>query len=590
MDRLTISSLRSAYLQKSQDPRSVLTDALHKIRNSESSNAWITVISDDQLDKFLADLENKSMDDHPLWGVPFAIKDNIDLLGCPTTAGCPAYKYLPEESAHVVQQLIDAGAVPLGKTNLDQFATGLVGTRSPFGAVSCIYNKDYISGGSSSGSAYAVASGQVAFSLGTDTAGSGRVPAAFNGLVGVKPTRGILSCTGVVPACKSLDCVSIFCNDLQDANSILNVATSYDERDSYSREADFHRYFSNVISSDKPAIKVGVPRPEQLYFLDSEYPDLFEKACQKIRDSGLETVAIDFQPFMDAAKLLYQGPWVAERFHAVGEFIENNLDACDEAVATIIRGAESITGKRAFDGFYRLQALNKLARAQLSQVDCIVTPTTPTQFTHEEIAANPILNNSELGFYTNFMNLLDFAALSIPAGMTSSGLGFGITLFAEAQTDIQLQQIAAIFSAEPFSPATLLKAGCEMIPVAVCGAHLSGMALNWQLIDRGARLLTSTSTSPNYRFYALAGGPPYRPGLERVEANGFAIDVEVWDVPAALFGSFVAGIPKPLGIGKVELADGSWVPGFICEPCGISDALDISEYQNWRNYIQKQSS
>ncbi|MCG8667929.1 MAG: allophanate hydrolase, partial [Pseudomonadales bacterium] len=500
-------------------------------------------------------------------------------VDCETTAGCPAYAYQPEETAYVVQQLIAAGAIPLGKTNLDQFATGLVGTRSPYGAVPCIYNEDYISGGSSSGSAYAVAAGQVAFSLGTDTAGSGRVPAAFNGLIGVKPTRGVLSCRGVVPACKSLDCVSIFTNSLTDAQTVLSVAADYDEQDSYSRKAEFSL-------NNKASFKLGVPQDDQLNIIHPEYKACFDKACEQFKSAGVELVTIDFSPFVKAAQLLYQGPWVAERFHAVGDFIERHLDETDESVATIIRGAESVTGKKAFDGFYQLQALSKLANQQMELVDAVLTPTTATQFTFDEIANNPILNNTELGYYTNFMNLLDFAALSIPMGNTSAGLGFGVTLFSQAQSDLALQQIAnaALSEADYKTTATVSR---EPIPVAVCGAHLEGMALNWQLQDRGATLIQKTHTSPYYRFYSLEGGPPFRPGLERVSENGEAIEVEVWSVPAKDFGSFVAGIPAPLGIGKLELADGSWVPGFICEPCGIKTAEDITHYKGWRGYMAR---
>ena len=579
MAQLSIAELRKSYLAGELSPDQVIMNCLARIEGDEDSNAWIETLPAHDLKGYLDGLKQMPVDEHPLWGIPFAVKDNIDLVGCATTAACPDYAYQPAESAFVVKQLIAAGAIPLGKTNMDQFATGLVGTRSPHGAVPCIYNEDYISGGSSSGSAYAVASGQVAFSLGTDTAGSGRVPAAFNGLVGVKPSRGLLSCSGVVPACKSLDCVSIFTNNLEDANSVLSVASSFDADDAYARKAAF------VVKAGAP-VTIGVPAPEDLYTLNPEYETLFNRAVAKLRKNGIKVVEIDFKPFAAAAKLLYQGPWVAERYHAVGEFIERNLDRVDESVATIIRGAKSVTGYSTFDGFYELQRLKRLADAELAKVDCIMTPTTPTQFTHAEIAENPILNNTELGYYNNFMNLLDYAALAVPGGRTGSGLGFGVTFFADAQTDLLLQQAAGLLLGEPTEYLNGAFAEPESIPVAVCGAHLEGMPLNWQLTLRDATLLQKTTTAPCYQFYALAGGPPFRPGLQRVEQGGEAIDVEVWSVPKNMFGSFVAGIPAPLGIGKLELADGSWVPGFICEPYGLQGAVDITAMKSWREYMK----
>ncbi|MDX1692753.1 MAG: allophanate hydrolase [Ketobacteraceae bacterium] len=579
MGVLSIKALREGYLSGELSPDAVIMDCLAKIEKDENSHAWIATLPAHELKSYLRALAQMPIEDHPLWGIPFAVKDNIDLAGCATTAACPDFAYQPDESAFVVKQLIAAGAVPLGKTNMDQFATGLVGTRSPYGAVPCIYNDKYISGGSSSGSAYAVASGQVAFSLGTDTAGSGRVPAAFNGLIGVKPTRGLLSCRGVVPACRSLDCVSIFANTLADANEVLAVASTYDEQDAYARQRSF-------ITKPASEFTVGVPSPDDLYTTHPEYQTLFNKVCDALRKRNVDVVEIDFKPFSEAARLLYQGPWVAERYHAVGEFIERHQDRVDESVATIIRGAKSVTGYSTFDGFYKLQNLKRLGDQQLERVDCIMTPTTPTQYTHEEIAENPILNNTELGYYNNFMNLLDYAALAVPGGHTSDGLGFGVTFFADAQTDLLLQQVAGVLLEEKTDYLQSCFSEPDVIPVAVCGAHLEGMPLNWQLTKRYGTLSEKTTTAPCYQFYALAGGPPFRPGLQRVEEGGQAIDVEVWNVPARYFGSFVAGIPAPLGIGKLELADGRWVPGFICEPCGLAGAVDITDMGSWREYMK----
>lgn len=587
---MNISQVRQGYQDGSLKPQDFLKNCLDSIRSDADSKAWITVISDEALDGYLAALEKMSIEESPLWGIPFAIKDNIDLAACPSTAGCPSYSYHPKEDAYVVQLLIEAGAIPLGKTNMDQFATGLVGTRSPYGAVSSVFSEKHISGGSSSGSAYAVAKGLVSFALGTDTAGSGRVPAAFNNLLGTKPTKGLLSTRGVIPACLSLDCVTLFTLTSDDAQLLMSVAAKYDDEDPYSRVA----HASAGLAHER--FTVGVADTSQLLFLNEEYKQLYQAACKQLKQAGAVLKEIDLQPMLDAAKLLYEGPWVAERYHAVGSFIEKGGEDLDPTVSGIISGGNKSTAVDAFDAFYKLQALKKQSDAQLEGIDCIVTPTVPGHFTHAEIAAEPIANNSQLGYYTNFMNLLDYAALAVPAGFTDDSLPFGITLFGPAFTDLKLNQIAQQYlkikswglgGLDAIMPEpTKVELGHGYIPVAVCGAHLSGMPLNWQLTDREAILQTVTTTAPSYQFYALAGGPPFRPGLKRVESDGAAIDVEVWLVPEHVFGSFVAGIPAPLGIGKLELADGTWVPGFICESHGLDDALEITELKNWRRYIE----
>lgn len=587
---MNISQLRQGYKTGELTPQALLSQCLETIRGDSQSNAWISVISDEVLADYLKQLETKPFEESPLWGIPFAIKDNIDLATCSTTAGCPSYSYQPEEDAFVVQQLIAAGAVPLGKTNMDQFATGLVGTRSPYGAVPSVFSEEHISGGSSSGSAYAVANGQVSFALGTDTAGSGRVPAAFNNLLGTKPTRGLLSNRGVVPACRSLDCVTFFTLNGEDAQLLLSVAGQYDEEDPYSRKSHA------AGSLAQKQFTVGIAKQSQLLFLNEDYKQLYQAACKQLQQAGAVLKEIDLDPMLQAAKLLYDGPWVAERYHAVGAFIEQDGKDLDPTVAGIVANGNGSNAVDAFDAFYQLQALKKQADAQLDGVDCIVTPTVPGQFTHQEIAEEPVARNSQLGYYTNFMNLLDYSALAIPAGFTGNSLPFGITLFAPAFSDMKLNQIAQLYlKVKSWGMGKLdttmalsdqIELGQGFIPVAVCGAHLSGMPLNWQLTDRDAILQSVTTTASAYQFYALAGGPPYRPGLKRVDSEGAAIDVEVWLVPERAFGSFVAGIPAPLGIGKLELADGSWVPGFICEPYGLDDALDITEMKNWRRYIE----
>lgn len=591
---MNIDTLRQAYLNKTLSPDTLIMQCLEGIQRTSSSNAWISVLSKEQLSPYLESLHTKNIDDHPLWGIPFAIKDNIDLKGVPTTAACPDFAYTPSEHAFVVQQLINAGAIPMGKTNLDQFATGLVGTRSPYGAVTNAFNPEYISGGSSSGSSFAVATGQVSFALGTDTAGSGRVPAALNNIIGTKPSIGLLSCRGVVPACKSLDCVTFFTTTQDDADTLLDVASVYDSEDTYARVANFSK---RKITDH---FKVGIPRNEDLVFFGhEEYLTLFRQACSQLEKAGAELVTIDLRIFLKAATLLYNGPWVAERYHAVGSFIEGTTKQCDKTVSTIIKGANTKTAVDTFDGFYQLAAFKKQCDELLASVDTIAMPTTSNHYKISELEENPIELNSNMGYYTNFINLLDYSALAIPAGFTSTQLPFGITLFANKFEDKQLQQISHKYLAvkhwgmgtrEITTPLSTKSKGYPLsldgyISVAVCGAHLTGMPLNHQLSERGAILLKASTTSQHYQFYALAGGPPFRPGLKRVN-RGESIFIEIWAVPTEHFGSFVAGIPAPLGIGKLETIDGDWLSGFICEDYGLEGANNITEYKDWRLYIK----
>lgn len=597
---LSIEDIHQQYKNGSLTPQALLADIKTRIEKYPNHNIWIHVLDDTELASHLSRLEDKEIDELPLFGIPFAIKDNIDLAGVPTTAGCTEYSYIPEQSAFTVQLLLDAGAIPIGKTNLDQFATGLVGTRSPYGAVKNAFNPEYISGGSSSGSSVSVALGLVSFSLGTDTAGSGRVPAAFNNLIGLKPTKGRFSTSGVVPACRSLDCVSVFTLNPGDAETVFDVLDEYDEDDSYSREAE--SYFVKETNDEK--IKIGLPLPEQLLFFDDkEYENLFDTFVNSIPIDKYEVIQIDFSPFIEAANLLYQGPWVAERYAAIEEFIENNIDALFPVTKEIISPAKNINAVDAFKSFYQLQEYKRQADNVLEQVDLILTPTTGTHYRIDEVNNDPVQTNSNLGYYTNFMNLLDFSALAIPAGYKQDGLPFGVTLFSDSFKDkFLLKQAKALMSNKMHKSGatefgwTANKARqktdisdvkkVSTIDIAVCGAHLSGMPLNHQLIERDAILIKACKTAENYRLYALAGGPPYRPGLIKVNENGAAIDVEVWRMPLENFGSFMLGIPHPLGIGKAELDDGSEVNSFICEAFAINDAEDITSFGNWRNYIQ----
>ncbi|HEY5716318.1 MAG TPA: allophanate hydrolase [Psychromonas sp.] len=599
---MTIDALQQAYRSGELNVETFLAEKLEQAKN-DADNVWLATISETQLQEMLRALSSKSIDDLPLYGVPFAIKDNIDLSLLPTTAGCAAYSYQPEQSAQVVQLLMQAGAIPLGKTNLDQFATGLVGVRSPWGAVKNSFNSEYISGGSSSGSAVAVAKGQVSFALGTDTAGSGRVPAALNNIVGLKASKGLLSCAGVVPACKSLDCVTLFANTVDELNRLLDICAQLDTSDCYSRANSIENSAAHYQPANSlSGLKIGLPEKQQLeFFADSSAQVLFEKNIELLKMAGAEMIPINFQPFLDAAKLLYEGPWVAERYAAIEDFFDKDAKQCLPVIETIIGGAKTHSAVDAFKAMYRLQAYKIECDAILAQVDCILTPTTGTTYTIAQVEAEPIKLNSNLGYYTNFMNLLDYAAIALPAGFLESGLPFGITLFGPAFSDrlllsigARVQQmrgltLGATGQALPMlnKPAAGVSAADE-IDIAVCGAHLSGFPLNAQLLDRGGRLLKACKTSANYRLYALAGGPPYRPGLIRVmEANeqGVAIEVEVWRLPAHTLGSFLAGIAQPLGLGKVELEDNSWVSSFICEGYAISDALDITQFGGWSAYM-----
>jgi allophanate hydrolase len=601
---MTIDALQQAYRSGKLNAQTFLKEKLQAAKN-DLNNVWLATVSESQLQEMLTTLSTKSMDELPLYGVPFAIKDNIDLSLLPTTAGCAAYAYQPEQSAQVVKLLMQAGAIPLGKTNLDQFATGLVGVRSPWGAVKNSVNPEYISGGSSSGSAVAVAKGQVSFALGTDTAGSGRVPAALNNIVGLKATKGLLSCTGVVPACKSLDCVTLFANTVDELNQLLNISAQLDKNDCYSRANRFDNNAAYYQAENSlSGLKIGLPANTQLeFFADSSAQALFEKNIDLLKNAGAQIITIDFQPFLEAAKLLYEGPWVAERYAGIEDFFNKDAKRCLPVIETIIGGAEKYSAVDTFKAIYRLQAYKVECDAILAEVDCILTPTTGTTYTIAQVEAEPIKLNSNLGYYTNFMNLLDYAAIALPAGFLETGLPFGITLFGPAFSDrlllsagAQLQQLAGLTLGATdqvlpkLNTVTVPAAALDQIDIAVCGAHLSGFPLNKQLVERGGYLVKTCKTSDNYRLYALAGGPPYRPGLIRVmgEKQGVAIEVEVWRLPASTLGSFLAGIAQPLGLGKIELEDNSWVTSFICEGYAISDALDITQFGGWSAYIQSQ--
>lgn len=574
---LNISALSEAYRAGEHTPSDVVSGVYRSIAEQGERPVWITLVRrEDALARARLLEEDPQALALPLYGIPFAVKDNIDVAGLPTTVGCPEFAYEPERSATVVEHLLAAGAILIGKTNLDQFATGLVGVRSPYGACSSIYDERYISGGSSSGSAVAVARGLVAFSLGTDTAGSGRVPAAFNHLVGLKPTRGVLSTAGVFPACRTLDCVSIFTALAEDARAVWKVLKGN------AREPRAGEDAAPWLASD--TFLFGVPPASQLeFFGDTEARQLFEQALERLQALGGEPVEIDLTPFRDAAELLYSGPWVAERLAAVGRFVETGADAIHPVVRKILQGGAKYTAVDAFKSAYRLQELREQSDAQWKRMDVLVLPTTGTIYTHQEIQADPVQLNTNLGYYTNFVNLLDLAAIAVPAGFRPNSLPFGVSFIGPAFSDSALLELAAQF--QHMAPAAASVApGC--VSVAVVGAHLTGQPLNQELTARGARLTKTCRTAPGYRLYALKNTTPSKPGLVREEAYfGQGIEVEVWAMPEHEFGGFVAAIPPPLGIGSALLDDGSTVKCFICEPYAVAGSAEITSYGGWRKYL-----
>ncbi|PTY01586.1 allophanate hydrolase [Verrucomicrobia bacterium LW23] len=608
----TIADLRRLYLDNAVSVEEVMEEALRRAARSVAHpHVWIRLLTSGEVARYVAALDPARKGELPLYGIPFAIKDNIDLAHIPTTCACPAFAYTPEKSATVVELLIAAGAIPIGKTNLDQFATGLVGVRTPYGACQSVFDARYVSGGSSSGSGVAVAAGMVAFALGTDTAGSGRVPAAFNNIVGLKPSKGIFSTTGLYPACRALDCISVFSATCADAETVMRVAARFDETDAYSRE------LTDLKLPEK--CRVGIPCPEHLHFFgDEQAAELYAQAVARIEELGCQRVDINFEPFAKAAALLYAGPWVAERRAALGDFMTKSAAEMDPTVRGIVEKADGMTAVQAFEGAYALQALAAAAAREWKKMDVMLLPTTGTTYTIEQLRAEPVKYNTNLGYYTNFVNLLDLSAVAVPAGFRSTnGLPFGVTLMAPAFGDASLLALGdrlhralapkvgspsvGIDLAKQPSPvgpiaesSASAAAGSGTISVAVVGAHLEGQPLNHQLTSKGGKLLGLTRTSPRYRLYALANTRPAKPGLRRMDdpvepaAPGAepGIEVEVWTLPLAAFGAFMLEVGPPLGIGSLELADGTWVKGFICEPAALDGAEDITEFGGWRNFLR----
>jgi allophanate hydrolase len=530
--------------------------AYARIAEVDRPEVWITLRPQEEVEA-----EARAVDPTlPLAGTVLAVKGNIDVAGLPTTAGCPSYAYRPDQDAYAVARLREAGAIVLGSTNLDQFATGLVGTRSPYGAVRCAIDQERIAGGSSSGSAVAVALGIADIALGTDTAGSGRVPAAFNGIVGIKPTYGLVPADGVVPACRSLDCVTVFGRTLDEARLALSFLVAGPVAAPARRPGPW---------------RVAVPNTGDLGELDPGWAEAFEAAAQELARAGVQLRPVDLAPFLEAAALLYEGAFVAERYTAVGATVaalrERNAPDLDPTVGAIISAARDVPAHRLFADRERLTALRERALAGLGTADALLLPTTPGHPTLAQVAADPIGANSRLGRFTNATNLFGMSAVAVPAG-TVAGLPFGVMLLGRAHADDHLAAIAA-----PLAARTTVR-------LAVVGAHLTGQPLNHELTRRGARLVATTATAPAYRLYALATSPP-KPGLVRVAEGGAAIETEIWELPAEGLGTLLAEVPRPLALGPLELADGRTVTGFLCAPEGLRAAADITDHGGWRSYL-----
>jgi len=591
---LDIASLIAAYEAGTLTPTQILDDVFARIAAMGEHPVWISLVPRERIAARLAELTRRkeAAETMPLYGIPFAVKDNIDVAFIPTTAACPDFAYVPERSATVVEKLEAAGAVVVGKTNLDQFATGLVGTRSPYGIPASVFDPAYISGGSSSGSAVAVAAGLVSFSLGTDTAGSGRVPAGFNNIVGLKPTKGLVSTRGVVPACRSQDCVSIFAGTVNEAVKVLEMVQGFDAEDDYSRPAP------PAAGAMPASFRFGVPSEPLEFFCDGAAAALYDRSVENLRALGGTPVAIDFTPFRDAARLLYQGPWVAERLAALRQYDFERPEAIHPVVWQIIGGARDLDAAEGFAAFYKLAALTRAAEAEWARMDALLLPTTGTTYTIEALLADPVALNSNLGLYTNFVNLMDLSAIAVPGGFRPNGLPFGVTLIGRAFEDHKIAGLAdrlhrALASPTvggtglPLPPAAPASVKPSRVEVAVVGAHLSGQPLNWQLTDRKATLVRTARTAPGYSLYALAGTVPAKPGLIRDGVGAGLIELEIWEMDFAGFGSFVAEIPPPLGIGTVTLEDGGTVKCFLGETYAVAGAEDVTAFGGWRNWLNR---
>src|SRR5580700_3717881 len=579
----TVAAIVAAHRAGAVSPAQTVARCFARIRAHDDPAIFISLRAETDAIAEAEALTGKDRASLPLYGVPVAVKDNIDVAGMPTTAACPAFSYSPSLDATAVARLRLAGAIIIGKTNLDQFATGLVGTRSPYGVSRNPLDPALIPGGSSSGSAVAVSTGLVPLALGTDTAGSGRVPAMLNNIVGLKPSLGMVSTAGVVPACRTLDCVSVFSLTVDDAVTALAAMAGPDPADPFSRDRPL-----GEITPFRGDLRLGVPRSGQLIFFGDKVSEAaYGDALKRWTALGATLVEFDLEPFYETARLLYEGPWVAERYLVIRNLLASSPDSIHPVTREITAAGARLSAAETFSALYRLQGLRKIAERSFSNMDAMVLPTAPTIYSTTQVLANPVELNSRLGTYTNFVNLLDLCGLALPASMRSDDIPFGITLLAPAGRDAMLASIGRVFHADtklkvgakglsqpPLAP---LPASIEgELAIAVVGAHLSGMALNGELRTLGGRLLEAAVTAPDYKLYALPTTPP-KPGMLRVEpGKGSAISLEIWSLPPAAFGEFVAAIPAPLSIGTIRLADGRSVKGFIVEAAGVEGARDIS--------------
>ncbi len=586
-----LQSLRAAYAA-GLDISEVVEEVYRRIQTLGDPGIFITVRDRGDVLKEAETLDRTRLEAMPLWGLPFAVKDNIDAAGTPTTAACPDFAYEPKEDAFVIQRLRAAGALLIGKTNLDQFATGLVGMRTPYPSPRNAIDPTVVPGGSSSGSAIAVAQGLVSFALGTDTAGSGRVPAALNGIVGLKPSLGALSNRGVVPACRTLDCVSIFALTVDDTFEIFKSVAVQDSRDAYSRA--FPEFRRSGMPSHR---RVGVPSAGTIRFFGDEYQQRsFNKSINTLRKNGAVITEIDFDPFYAVADLLYNGPWVAERHTVIEALLADKPDAVHPVTRQVTEVALGFSATDTFRAIYKLRELALEVAAAMASVDLVCVPSIPTFVTRAEVENDPVSPNAQLGTYTNFVNLLDLCAITVPVAQREDGRPGSVTLIGHSGDDGILAAQAAFLQAKEQPPlgatrwpfpapiSSTRKPDRDELAVVVVGAHMSGLPLNGELTGLGARFLRETTTVRKYKLFKLRGSPPVRPGLVR-DTEGSAIAAEVWALPSQSVGKFLQGIPAPLGIGSIFLEDGSTAHGFLCEAAAVKDAEDITHYGGWRAYL-----
>jgi len=590
---LTIENLKNAY-KNGLSPEEVINEIFNRIKIINDPNIFINLSN---LDSLHAEVKNLGSfnPNMPLWGIPFAVKDNIDVNKIVTTAGCHEFSYIPKDDAFTVNLLKKSGALMIGKTNLDQFATGLVGVRSPYGAPLNAVDQLIVPGGSSSGSAVSVGHGIVSFSLGTDTAGSGRVPAALNNIVGLKPSLGSLSSSGVVPACRTIDTVSVFAMTVEDAYNVFTILNEYDEKDSYSRS-----FKKLPLSLPQHPIKIGIPDKSSIrFFNDNFQSESFDRNINKLKLNDFEITPINFEPFYEIAQLLYEGSWVAERYTVIEDLLKKNSKAIHNVTRQIIKKAENFSAADTFEDYYKLSELKRKVKPILSSVDMLCVPSIPTFYSVNDLINDPFTPNSNLGTYTNFVNLLDMCGITVPTDPRIDGRPGSITFLAMSGEDNLVASTAILFEKnckrylggtkfELENPNDLKEYLNSSIDIAVCGAHMEGLTLNWQLRDLGAHFVKKSKTSSHYKLFALTNLNPIRPGLLRsFSQDGNTINLEIWRIPKKNFGKFIEYVQAPLSIGSVELEDGKWIKGFLCENSGTINAKNISNIGDWREYIKE---